>query len=548
MNAAVARTVAASPPVAAILLHAGIYTLLGIASLATAFIQPNTAAVWLPSGYATGLLLALGLRYWPAVALGAFVVNVWINMSVVATPMGAWAAVLIAAGNTLEAMIAAHLTQRFCAGTAFLNRTANLIRFLALPLPVAPLASVISGIIASRIAGLQAHDGLLQVALTWYVADAAGILTFAALTVFALSGRIPRPSADRLAEGVFLFLALAFASQAVCGLYIAEWVENWPKAYMIIPLLLWASYRFGAVGGLMAIAMITIGASIGTLRGFQVFPAPNAWLCLLYLQIYLSMLAIMTLSVSAALAEAHETRAELEHRVKARTAAVEQLLQRRRVMTALVAHDLQSPVYGMRSTLRTIAAGLENATLDREDVVPALGVVDETCSALGERIDALLAIPIEPDTVTGVKAVPLSRIIANIQASHQLRLDARRITIEVDLAADPVTRQSGEVEHILDALIDNAIRHAPEGGTVRIAMSSDERETSVTVADDGPGVAPDRIAKLFRRDGRKKEDGSRASLGLALAAEQARWLDGRLTYTPDPEQGAIFTLTLPTGT
>ncbi len=314
---------------------------------------------------------------------------------------------------------------------------------------------------------------------------------------------------------------------------------------MIIPLLLWASYRFGAVGGLAAIALITVGASIGTLRGFQVFPADSEWRALTYLQIYLAMLAVMTLSITAALAEAAETRAELEHRVRARTLAVEQLLQRRRLMTALVAHDLQSPIYGMRSTIRTIAGGLESETLDVQDVVPALGVVDDTCTAIGERIDGLLQLPASADEDRPSKPVPLARLIASIAASHKLRLDARGIQLVFDAADDPQTRHRGEVEHILDALIDNAIRHVPQGGKILVTAIDDGRELTVRVADDGPGIEPERVVRLFRREVRRREDGSRPSLGLALAAEQARWLDGHLGYDANPDGGAVFTLTIP---
>ncbi len=169
-----------SPPlrsIPAILIHAAIYAIVGTLSLSTAFVQPNTAAVWIPSGYATGLLLAEGIAYWPAIALGAFALNTSVNLLNDPSPMAVWGAAMIAAGNTLEALIAAHLTQRFCAGSRFLFQTRNLVRFLVLPLPLAPIASVGAGLIASGIAGLQARDGVLQVALTWYVADAAGILT-----------------------------------------------------------------------------------------------------------------------------------------------------------------------------------------------------------------------------------------------------------------------------------------------------------------------------------------------------------------------------------
>ena len=88
--------------------YSAIYIILGAFSFSTAYVQANTATVWLPSGFAVGLLISRGARCWPAVSLGSLLLNVGVGFfsSVqvsVTTLIGS--ATFIAFGNTLEALL-----------------------------------------------------------------------------------------------------------------------------------------------------------------------------------------------------------------------------------------------------------------------------------------------------------------------------------------------------------------------------------------------------------------------------------------------------------
>src|SRR5438552_860422 len=85
------------------------YVIAGKLSLSLASIHPSATAVWLPTGLALAALLLHGPRLWPAIFLGAFVVNI--------TTAGSWVTALgIALGNTLEALVGASLVQRWANG------------------------------------------------------------------------------------------------------------------------------------------------------------------------------------------------------------------------------------------------------------------------------------------------------------------------------------------------------------------------------------------------------------------------------------------------
>ena len=122
----------------------------------------------------------------------------------------------------------------------------------------------------------------------------------------------------------------------------------------------------------------------------------------------------------------------------------------------------------------------------------------------------------------------------------------RRVTIAVDTPGEPLIAR-GEargVIQILVNLIGNAVRHSPEGSRVWLTFAHGA-QSSVTVADQGPGVAladQNRIFERFERVG-EKPDGT--GLGLAIARRLARSMGGDITLDSAPGEGARFTLGLP---
>lgn len=541
------------PTLASALVLIAVYVALGIISLSTAYIQANTATVWIPSGFAVGLLIAKGRAYWTCVAAGSFLLNLIVNVESTQSagnmPLQASAiavAAIIAAGNTCEALAGAWLANRYANGTAFLFRPRSLSYFLLLAVPIPPLISAAVGFAASRAGNLPVHGSLIEVFLTWYVANAVGILVFAGLTVFAFTQTIKRPTIGQFTEILALALCLAFAIQAVCGLYISNGMADWPKAYMLIPLILWATFRFGGYGGLIAIALTTFGASIGTMHGFMVFPASSPSQSLIYLQVYLAMLALVTLTLTAALSEAQANRSDLQYRVDAKTRAVEQLLNQREVVTALIAHDLKSPVYGVRNTLRTLAQAVEGNRVTTDEIVATCKVMEETCTTLGDRIGTLLLEPLRAEPNDASTRADLVDILKHISKAHQLSMRDKNVVLAIYAPTHIDVLRPTEVEHIVDTLVDNAIRYSPVGGIISVTSEERDGEVFIRITDQGPGLPPEYTRTLFSDDARARDRAERPpALGLFLAHKQAEWLGGRLTYSQAAPHGAIFTLILP---
>src|SRR5438552_9554369 len=99
-----------------------LYFLVGKLSLKLAFLHASASPVWPPAGIALAALIVLGYRVWPAIFVGAFLVNA-------TTPGNIATSLCIATGNTLEALCGAWLVNRFASGTRVFARAQDVFKF-----------------------------------------------------------------------------------------------------------------------------------------------------------------------------------------------------------------------------------------------------------------------------------------------------------------------------------------------------------------------------------------------------------------------------------
>ena len=128
---------------------------------------------------------------------------------------------------------------------------------------------------------------------------------------------------------------------------------------------------------------------------------------------------------------------------------------------------------------------------------------------------------------------------------HRPKIEAKRLDVHTRRAAPGAVLDGEEIRDILDVVLDNAVRHAPAGTTIRIDIDpapAVEHEAPgptfvvVRVADEGPGVAEHRAPDLFAGDPAPAGLG-RQGMGLFLARRRARSLGGDLAHRPAPGPG-----------
>ena len=116
------------------------------------------------------------------------------------------------------------------------------------------------------------------------------------------------------------------------------------------------------------------------------------------------------------------------------------------------------------------------------------------------------------------------------QAGQTLRLEA---TAAAGVWADPA-----DVAHILDNLIENAVRYSPAGSDIVVTASSGQAGPYLSVSDNGPGIPPadrDRVFDRFYRGANGRRSGPGTGLGLAIVAELVERWNGRVRLVEGPE-------------
>lgn len=272
------------------------YVLAGKFSLRLAFLHPSASPVWPPTGIALAALLVLGMRYWPAILAGAFVVNVTTAGSV-ATSLG------IGIGNTLEAVAGCWLVNRFASGRAAFDTPGGTFRFAALAGLASTAISATLGVTSLALAGFAPWREYATIWFTWWLGDATGALVVAPLLVlWAVRPRLEWTYAQA-AEVSALLLSLAAVAQFIFGGSYRFVSGSEPHTYLCTPFLVWAAFRFGQRKTATAVFLLSAIAVLGTVRGSGPFASAEINTSLLHLHLFLAVVSVLTMAFAAEVAE-----------------------------------------------------------------------------------------------------------------------------------------------------------------------------------------------------------------------------------------------------
>jgi len=175
--------------------------------------------------------------------------------------------------------------------------------------------------------------------------------------------------------------------------------------------------------------------------------------------------------------------------------------------------------------------------------------------ANGRHLLALLEDILDLSSVQGgelpldIAAVPLQAVVR--EAMSTLEAAAREADVTVHEALDPtlaVRADRRRLRQIVANLLSNAIKYNRPGGWVRIAAARDAAQVTLDVADSGPGLSVEQMARIFRpfeRLGAQRGAVPGTGLGLALSRQFAEAMGGTLSVRSAPGQGATFGVQLP---
>jgi two-component system phosphate regulon sensor histidine kinase PhoR len=222
----------------------------------------------------------------------------------------------------------------------------------------------------------------------------------------------------------------------------------------------------------------------------------------------------------------------------------------RRDFVANVSHELRTPLTAIRGYVEALA----DATPDESRRF--LEIVARHTMRMERLVRDLLRLARLEAGQEALERVDCSveSLFSSIETDLAPLLDARDQTVGRDVPADAAT-VSGDPAKLQDALrnlLENAANYAPERSRILLRARREGKHLSLSVIDEGPGIPPEDLARVFERfyrvDKSRTRDGKDpggTGLGLSIVRHLVELHGGRVTAANRPERGAIFTIELP---
>ncbi len=455
-------------------LLAAIYFTSAKFSLLAAIPPGYATAVWPPSGIAMAAVLLLGWRAWTGIWLGAMLVNVTVQASLVA-------AIVMGTGNTLEALAGAFLVRRHLGAATDFKHARDVFMFLAIAISSPAIAASVATLPLAVVDALPPRD-LLRNWWTWWQGDAMGIILVTPL-ILGWSGAARQPwTPRRIAEAAVLCAGTLLTCSLIFGEASPSRVgSTFPPAFLIFPLILWAAVRFGQREVAALSAAVSAFAIAMTVQGRGPFATHELNRSLLFLLAFMSTVAVTGLLLNAVVRERARIVATLGsalHQLREQaTTDVLTGLHNRRFLEDHLRREL-ARARRARAPVAVIMLDIDffKRVNDRwghaagDAVLMTLGALlrrhvrasDVACRYGGEEFTLIL-----PETSLGVAR----------RKAESIRLDARRAraamagaTLSAGVAVFP---HDGKDADTLMRAADEALYKAKQAGRNRVEVSPD---------------------------------------------------------------------------
>jgi len=220
----------------------------------------------------------------------------------------------------------------------------------------------------------------------------------------------------------------------------------------------------------------------------------------------------------------------------------------RRDFVANVSHELRTPVAAIRGAAETLLLG---GAQHAETAFEFATMIDRHAERLHRLVEDLLELSRIEARELRIDPVPLELRAEAERARELLSLaaQARRTEVRVEVGALRVLADQAALEHVLTNLLENAIKYSPEGSVVTVRAERRGETVRTLVEDDGPGIEPRHLPRLFERfyrvdAGRSRQVGG-TGLGLAIVKHLAEAMGGAVGVESTVGRGSRFWIDLP---
>jgi signal transduction histidine kinase len=513
------------------------YVAAGKLGLSLAFVNASASAIWPPTGIALAAFLLAGRWVWPAIFAGAFVVNITTTPALIPT-------LAIACGNTLEGIAGAWLVQRSARGASAFDTAPRLLRYAGATMVAAALAASI-GVGALVAGGLASAASARSIWVTWWLGDfSGGVLVAPAIMCWVRARDYPLLRRHWV-EATLLALALLLTCYVVFG-PTSPGTRHYPLMFVVLPALLWVALRFGRREVTAALLGTSLLATIGTINGYGPFGQWTPAESLLLLQAYLSVTAVVMLSLAAEFRRRHA----IEEEMRLLNQELARQVRLKDEFLATLSHELRTPlnaVVGWSHMLRDKA-------LPEPLRMKALDAIRRNVTVQGQLVSDIQDVSRMSSHTLRIERQPvrLAAVVEDAAETVGPLIASRNLTLSISVPADVVvSADPPRLQQVLWNLLANAAKFTPENGAVGLTASRRGTNVEIVVSDSGPGIDAAFLPHVFEPFRQADQTTTRThgglGLGLAITRELVTLHDGTITAANQEGGGAVFTVRLPLG-
>lgn len=554
-----------------IILTAILYYLSARLGYFLAFEDTTALPAWPPSGIAFALIILLGRTAWPGITIGAMVANLmayWNNQDVPQHTLIAISSI-IAIGETLEILAGNYLVRVWIKDSYPFRSAKDTFRFLFVTLFMSLIGAWI-GTAGLYFNGVIISDELMKNGFTWWVGNVVGILLFTPfILALAQKRKIEFQSNQLMEVGIFVAFVLGLYFLIRLGYFNSTLIESLP--YLLIPFLLWLAFRFSLLAAISGALISSLISIYFTIHNSGPFIQPNANDTMLLLQIFIGVISISTIVLSATVTERAAAQNELklfnvnlEAIVQERTKALNDEINTRKEAednliktnselskrnTELdnfvysVSHDLRAPIASVLGLINlakkdkditmknTYLEKINNSALQQDNFIRE--ILDQSRnSRLEIKREEILFQPLIDETFNQLKfATATGGEVERIISVHQTGIffsDRWRLKV------------------ILNNIISNSIRYRNgRDPVIKVNVAIADRKAIVEIEDNGRGIPKEHLDKVCQMFYRATDDGAGSGLGLYIVKEAMDKLRGSINIESVEGKGTTVKLEIP---
>jgi signal transduction histidine kinase len=533
----------------------------------------NTTALptWPPSGIAFSLIILLGRAAWPGITIGALVSNImayWNNAALgtqTIITISSW----IAIGNTIEALLGNYLVRVWISDPFPFQNAKNAFRFLFITVLMS-FAGAAIGTSSLYINDVISTTDLWRSGFSWWVGDAVGVLLFTPFILAVAYRHEIRFSNEKAIEAaIFLFCTAAIYILLRID-YVRFTVER-ALPFLVLPFLLWLAFRFELLVALTGVLVASLFAIYFTIHHTGPFVLAEAYHSMLLLQIFVGVVSISTIVLSATVKERieaerrlQEFNVNLETIVNERTKALNEEINTRKTVEEniqktnqelskrnmeldnfvySVSHDLRAPIASVLGLInlakKDVEARMKDMYLDmihksalQQDHFIKEILDQSRNSRLEVKREEIFFEPMIDETFNQL-----------IYATHTGKAVEKIISVQQDRA---FYSDRWRLKVILNNIISNAIRYRNgKDPVIKVNVHIEGNCARLAIEDNGKGIDKEHLPNLCKMFYRATDDGAGSGLGLYIVKEAIDKLNGNIDIQSEVGQGTRVTLEIP---